>query len=350
VIKKKLGLRPGEWVEVRSRNEILATLDGEARLGALPFMPEMLRFCGQRFTVYKRADKTCDTIDKTGARRLYDTVHLAGLRCDGSAHGGCEASCLMFWKEAWLKRVDSDEGGGDPAAQAKPTTDTAGAAGCTEGDIERAAVRDRERGIYRCQITQLKEFTEPLAWWDVRQYARDVLTNRVPVGQVARSFIYAGYRKLVDLGVGYRALIALFDWFQALRGGIPYPDRSGRCTSSPSGELGLQVGELVRVKSYSQILETLNSRNRNRGLYFDAEMVKFCGNRYRVAKRVGRILEEKSGKMLEFSNPCIILQDVYCRADVSKYRLFCPRSIFPYWREIWLERVDERELVNQQAS
>jgi hypothetical protein len=335
--KKALGLRPGEWIEVRSREEILATLDSQARLEALPFMPEMLRHCGQRFQVYKRADKTCDTIDKTGARRLHGTVHLSDLRCDGSAHDGCEASCLMFWKEAWLKRVDAADGGFGYAPSG-----TEEAAGCSETDVERAALADRERGVYRCQITQLKEFTEPLAWWDVRQYVRDVRTNGVSLGQVARSFAYAGYRRLVDFGVGYRALIALFDWFQAIRGGTPYPERSGRCTSPPVGELGLQVGELVRVKPYARILETLNSRNRHRGLYFDAEMVKFCGKVYRVAKRVHRILDEKTGKMLEFSNPCIILQNVYCRADVSKHRLFCPRSIFPYWREVWLERVAEQ--------
>lgn len=349
--KKALGLRPGEWIEVRSREEILATLDSQARLEALPFMPEMLRYCGRRFQVYKRADKTCDTIDKTGARRLHDTVHLTGLRCDGSAHGGCEASCLIFWKETWLKRVDAADGGshGGPS-EAPPSGIGKAAAGCTEVDVERAAFTDREGGTYRCQITQLKEFTEPLAWWDMRQYVRDVRTNGVSPGQVASSFAYAGYRKLVDLGVGYRALIALFDWFQALRGGTPYPERSGRCTSPPAGELGLQVGELVRVKPYPQILETLNSRNRHRGLYFDAEMVKFCGKVYRVAKRVRRILDEKTGKMLEFSNPCIVLQDVFCRADVSKYRLFCPRSIFPYWREVWLERVDDREQTNRKSG
>ena len=34
-----------------------------------------------------------------------------------SAHGGCEALCLLFWKEAWLKKV---EGPGNAAATARP--------------------------------------------------------------------------------------------------------------------------------------------------------------------------------------------------------------------------------------
>jgi hypothetical protein len=33
---------------------------------------------------------------------MTDTVHLSDLRCDGSAHAGCQAGCLLFWKEAWL--------------------------------------------------------------------------------------------------------------------------------------------------------------------------------------------------------------------------------------------------------
>ena len=57
-----LDLRPGDWVEVRSEQEILATLDERGTLSGLVFMPEMLAQCGRRMQVFKRADKTCDTI------------------------------------------------------------------------------------------------------------------------------------------------------------------------------------------------------------------------------------------------------------------------------------------------
>src|SRR5262249_45593312 len=157
-----LGLRPGEWVEVRSKDEILATLGPNATLDALPLMPEMLRFAGQRFQVHKRADKTCDTVFKTGGRRLHNTVHLQGVRCDGTGHGGCEAGCLMFWREAWLKRADGGRGRSMPSLASAPTA----RAGCTERDVERAAVVDAGQNIYRCQITEMKSFTEPLRWWD----------------------------------------------------------------------------------------------------------------------------------------------------------------------------------------
>ena len=70
---------------------------------------------------------------------------------------------------------------------------------------------------------------------------------------------------------------------------------------------------------------------------FDAEMLKYCGRQARVLRRVEQIIDERSGKMMRFKNPCIILEDVICTSD---YHRLCPRGIYPYWREIWLERVE----------
>lgn len=331
-----LGLRPGEWVEVRSKDEILATLGPDATHKNLPFMPEMLQYCGKRFQVYKRADKTCDTVDKGGGLRMRDTVHLIGTRCDGSAHGGCEAGCFLFWREAWLKRPNG-------ATQPTSTVTTATSGRCTQEDLMRVTVADGAGEVYRCQATQLLTYTEPLKWWDVRQYVRDVVTNRQPIGEMISAFAFSAFRKFVDIGVGYRALIGLYDWVAARIGGKPYPIRTGRCVKTPTAILDLKPGELVRVKPYHEILATLDQNSRNRGLWFDAEMVRYCGGTYRVVKRVRRILDEKTGRMLNFSNPCIVLNDVYCRATKTKYRLFCPRSNLTYWREIWLVRVSEGE-------
>ena len=101
-------LRAGDWVEVRSKDEVLRSLDKNGRLQELPFMPQMFQYCGKRFKVFRRAHKTCDTVNPVAGRRLADAVHLE-LRCDGSAYGGCQAACLIFWKEAWLKPVSTRE-------------------------------------------------------------------------------------------------------------------------------------------------------------------------------------------------------------------------------------------------
>ena len=102
-----MALRAGDWVEVRTRQEILQTLDRDGRLDGMPFMPQMFSYCGQRFRVRRSAHKTCDPVYTHRSRRLLNAVHL-DLRCDGKAYGGCQAGCLIFWKEAWLKRADKD--------------------------------------------------------------------------------------------------------------------------------------------------------------------------------------------------------------------------------------------------
>jgi hypothetical protein len=42
--------------------------------------------------------------------------------------------------------------------------------------------------------------------------------------------------------------------------------------------------------------------------------------------------------MLHLKGDAIILKDVVCQARYARCRKLCPRAIYPYWREIWLER------------
>lgn len=329
-----LNLRAGEWVEVRSKKEILATLDSRGRLDNLPFQPEMFELCGRRLRVWKVAHKTCDTIHKSGGRKMNGAVHLEGIRCDGTAHGGCQANCLLFWKEAWLKRV----GGGDVTGAHTNV--------CSEADVGRAVIAEDgaapDGPTWVCQITSLYEATKPLPWWDARQYVRDVTSGNLSAWHMARILLFAGYSKLVGLGIGYRALIWLYNRWQELRGGKPYPLADGlipKGQATPTGALGLHVNESVEVKSAEEIRATLGPDGKNRGLSFDPEMVKFCGERHQVQRRVDRLIDEPTGKMVHMKNPCIVLKDVYCRGECAPRRLGCPRAIDSYWREIWLRRV-----------
>src|SRR5262245_710461 len=73
---KASSLRVGDLVEVRSEEEILSTLDAAGKHDALPFMPEMLAYCGKRFRISGRAYKACDTISWRQLRRLENAVHL----------------------------------------------------------------------------------------------------------------------------------------------------------------------------------------------------------------------------------------------------------------------------------
>ena len=119
--KREQPLRPGDIVEVKSAAEILATLDEDGSLDKMPFMPEMIRHAGRRYTVSRRVDKICDTIAASGSRRMHDTVYLDDLRCDGSGHGGCQAGCKIYWKESWLRRVEDAPPRPIPAMRAWPS-------------------------------------------------------------------------------------------------------------------------------------------------------------------------------------------------------------------------------------
>jgi len=52
-------LQPGEWIEVQSRDEIISTLDQNAKRRGLRFVPEMYDFCGRQFRVFMRDEKIC---------------------------------------------------------------------------------------------------------------------------------------------------------------------------------------------------------------------------------------------------------------------------------------------------
>lgn len=346
-----LELKATEWAEVRSKEEILRTLDKNGRLGGLPFMPEMFEFSGRRFRVYRRAHKTCDTVNGYKGLRMERAVHLEGSRCDGKAHGGCEAACLLFWKEAWLKKVPGPYQPVDPNVQSPNDEASGPTAECTEASVlaaTQAAGSDLNDPTYVCQATHLPAATKPLPWWDVRQYFEDYASGNVGLGKMLRGFLYAGYYNLSNVGIGIgRPMRWLYDRIQALRRGNPYPRRRGVIPTgqrTPTTTLNLQPGELVRVKSYKEILETLDQNNKNRGLYFDAEVVPFCGGTYRVLKRVTKIIHEKTGKMINLKS-CVILGNVFCQARYSANRMFCPRSLYQFMQEVWLERVQPDQQI-----
>ncbi len=341
----ELGLRAGEWVEVLSKEEILKTLDPLARLEEMPFMPEMFQHCGKRHKVGKRAHKTCDPVNGLGGRSLKAAVHLEGLRCDGSSHGGCEAGCLLFWKEAWLRRA------GELPAEQRPDRLADGSelvSPCTETLVAKATIdaeQSREAGetVYVCQATKVADATEALRWWNVTQYVEDVRSGNVRVAQLASTLIFHFFHALAESGFGVgTALRGMYDRIQRSRHGVVYPFRRGRVPrgkKTPSVTLGLEAGDLVRMKSFEAILETLDENSRNRGLYFDSEMVPYCNGTYRVLKRLERIIDEKSGRMIRFKTDVLLLDGVVCQARYAKFRKFCPRGYYQYAREVWLERL-----------
>lgn len=91
----------GDLVEVQTTTEIADTLDRDGTLDRLPFMLEMRQFCGRRFKVQQRFEDVCP--EEPGFHQIAGVVILDGVFCDGSAHEGCQRTCPILWKTAWLK-------------------------------------------------------------------------------------------------------------------------------------------------------------------------------------------------------------------------------------------------------
>lgn len=295
-------LRPGDLIEVRSWAEIAATLDASGTLEKLPFMPEMLAYCGRQFRVSRQAFKTC--VDDQEIRQLTGTVLLEEVRCDGKSHGGCGKACLIFWKEAWLKPA------GAPASangSAKPKV--------TLADLKRLAGGD---GTYFCQSSEIVNASTPLPWWEPKQYLWDLSRNRMPLAQWLKSVLIAVYNKIAHV---------------AKRDG--WGHISGPGQSNGHQPLGLQIGELVRVKTLSQIRQTLDASGKNKQLLFAPAQADFCGQVMRVRNRVDKIVLEGTPKQRELKDT-VVLEGATC--DGICHRM-CPRQSLLFWRECWLERV-----------
>lgn len=300
-------LRAGDWVEIRSKEEILATLDKKGRLESMPFMPEMFAYCGKRMRVFKRAHKACDTINPIRKCSLTNTVLLSNIRCDGAAHGGCQAQCSVFWKEAWLKPLSGSETPIRAAERGAPAT----GAGCAEKDVlEATKSEDFSTGKvrYQCQATDFPSFSTPILSRQLDLYVKDYTSRNVTMKEFFQTACYflfkAVGRPSHDADGG--AYASLYDRVQRLRGGLPYPRRRGKLKDGEEHlvtSLALQPGELVRVKSYEEILATIDKDNKNRGLLFDAEMVPYCGGVFRVRSSIERFVDEKTGMIRTMKTP-----------------------------------------------
>jgi hypothetical protein len=296
----------------------MSTLDSEGAVEGLVFMPEMLQYAGREFRVQASAHKTCD--GKGATRQMDHAVHLDGLRCDGSAHGGCQAGCLLFWREEWLT----------PAAEAQPHSIAPLDNALATLTPHTLTTNDMGESVYRCQATDILQASKPLSKYDPRQYIRDLTSGNVTF----RTFVAGLY---VFIFRKYQALTRRYfpRWLRIHDGG-PYPFYQGTGTGAKTPVIEVSPGQLVEVRTKEEIMPTLNQENRNRGMWFDPEMVPYCGTRAQVERHVQHIIDESTGKMIKI-NDCVVLDNVVCQGT---YHRFCQRSIPQYWRSAWLRTLN----------
>jgi len=293
----------GDKVVVRSAQEILATLDADGRLDAMPFMPEMIAHIGQQMQLARPVERTC--VEGPGLRGLTDTVFLEGARCDGGMHDGCQRACMIFWKSAWLRPADE-------AVVIDPVAEAAA--------LQRLSAFPTHIGnAYSCQSTQLEAASTPLPSLYVKQLIREFRRGDLAPSGLGR-MLFRAIANRTRAAVGLPALGLIV----------------GRTAQASKGELGLNVGDWVRVKSQEAVRASLDARSRNRGLTFEPEMTRYLGSVHRVAHVVERIIDERQGKMVRLDRT-VILDQVYCEGLCNKA---CPRKNPLFWREAWLERVE----------
>jgi len=299
----------GDRVRVRTFDEIRATLDDRASLEGLPFLPEMQGYCGKEGVVFRRVDKIFDYGGKKDLRRLKNCVLLGTIRCDGSAHGDCQAGCYLLWNEKWLKRVKR--------ASVATTSNV------EDKSVEAPVLAPQSYGAangtirYTCQYTQLVKASAPLRPRDVRQDLRPLFAGNVTL---------SGF--LVVL------LTRLFNYAQGIRGGTAFPFvPSGSVSQTPTIKSDLQDGDTVRVLSVEEIGRTLDKKGKNRGLWFDRDMVKYCGQTYQVLRRITRIIDDATGEMRLMKAPCIVLKNAQYSGE---YLRFSAQQDHLFWREVWL--------------
>jgi hypothetical protein len=301
-----LNLRPGEIVEVCTESEVLSTLDEKGTLEGLPFTHEMRRYCGHRFEVLKSVKKMIVEVPGVGLRRIRNTVILKGSECNGQAHGACQRTCLLLWKEAWLKRVR------EAKREQSPFKDV----------LSPTKPPNPEDETFSCQSTNLLSATSRLPIWDIRQYVWDISSASYKPVERLRGLLTALNFKIQELLAGDK----YSEWWRV----------RGKLRRTPSATLNLRPGELVQVKNKEEILETLDFKGKNRGLEFTRGMLKYCGGKYRVLKRVDKMINEGTGKMRQIANT-VLLEGVTCD---GKHAGGCQRTCYCLWREIWLKRVE----------
>ena len=311
----------GDRVVVRSREEILATLDADGTLHGLPFMPEMLDWCGKAFRVERRVEKTCvDVVYPMPSMRRFaadDVVFLEGPRCDGQAHDGCKRRCKVFWKEDWLRADDSVD---TPPPTTRP--------GVTE--LPRLKTKSDETH-YFCQSTRLSQATEAFPGrqkpWRVRIAFREIRNGDRSLPEILKLFV---------MWCGQRLLRTVHGelWLR------------GPHKRTPAVALGLSPGEPVRIRNRAEIVSTLDTLGRNRGMVVCYEMTRHCGKPAEVRDRVDRLIDERTGLMRDIRDT-VILDNIGGKRTGRESECLCydelgdcPRGELMYWREIWLERTN----------
>ena len=239
----------------------------------------------------------------------------------------------VFWKEAWLERAERRRATATGTARRR-----------------RARRHSSPRRSSRDDASRRGRDGDPLSLPGHRDPAAP--RRRCASGRSTSTSATCG----TGAGKVLRGLlIEAFNLWQAFSRAATFPKACGSPTAgrypfvrgharegeTPSAKLDLRPGELVRIKSKEEIVATLDDTNHNRGLSFDGEMAHYCG---RTARVRGARQPHHRGADRRDDRDQVGLHHPRGRRLHRRLLPLLHARIYSYWREIWLERVDEPTL------
>jgi len=175
----------------------------------------------------------------------------------------------------------------------------------------------------KCQHYNMDQLFEPGGYIDVKLPLR----HRIRL-VLRRSFSPSARRKIK----GYINLMANFF------SGFTRKSNASVADVTEMTPCKFNSGDRVLVKTKEQIQITLNHWNELKGCSFLPEMWQYCGTEQKVLKPVIRFVDERDCRVKKVKGVYLV-EEAICQG----FELYggCDRACFYFWREEWLEEVEQ---------
>jgi hypothetical protein len=102
-------LAAGDFVRVKSQEEIQATLNPWKELKGCAFLEDMWQYCGTTQRVLKPVERFLDERDYK-VKKAKGVILLQDVLCHGTpVFGRCDRGCHLFWRAEWLEKIGGND-------------------------------------------------------------------------------------------------------------------------------------------------------------------------------------------------------------------------------------------------
>jgi len=123
-------------------------------------------------------------------------------------------------------------------------------------------------------------------------------------------------------------------------------DRNNPAFENALAASPLEAGDLVRIRSADEIQKTLNRWKEYKGSGFMDDMWEYCDTEHRVLKPVKRFVDERDYKVKKLKG-VVLLEGLTCKG--TPILGGCDRNCYYFWREAWLEKIDQNQEPDRQT-